>query len=64
MNYELFGIRISVQLILEWIASGASVTDIVSEFSHISVEAVQEAILYASRFADQEILIEIKGQAA
>jgi len=29
------GSRISVQLILEWVASGASVSDIVAEFPHL-----------------------------
>ncbi|MCY7328954.1 MAG: DUF433 domain-containing protein [Saprospiraceae bacterium] len=58
------GSRISVQLILEWIASGASISDIVVEFPHLSVESVREAVLYASRFADHEILIEVKGQVA
>ncbi len=58
------GTRISIQLILEWIASGASVKSIVEEFPHLPKEGVQEAILYASRFLDKEILIEIKASAA
>lgn len=58
------GSRISVQFILELIASGANVKNIVEEFPHISEEAVKEAILYASRFLDKEILIEVKASAA
>ncbi len=58
------GSRISVQLILEWIASGASVKSIIEEFPHLPEEGVREAILYASRFMDKEILIEIKASAA
>jgi uncharacterized protein (DUF433 family) len=34
---------------LEWIASGASIKDIVEEFPHLPYEGVKEAILYASR---------------
>ena len=40
--------RISVALILEWIANGSTIDDIVYEFPQLSREAVQEAILYAS----------------
>ncbi|MBX2927981.1 MAG: DUF433 domain-containing protein [Saprospiraceae bacterium] len=58
------GSRISVQLILEWVASGASVQDIVNEFPHLSSESVKEALLYASLFMKNDILIEIKTSAA
>lgn len=58
------GSRISVQLILEWIASGAGIKDIVQEFPHLTEESVKEAVLYASRFLDKEILIEVKASAA
>jgi uncharacterized protein (DUF433 family) len=54
----LKGTRISVQIILEWIASGASVKDIVLKYPHLSEEAVKEAIQYAARFMDNEIVIE------
>ena len=58
------GSRISVQIILEMLASGANVKNIVEEFPHISEEAVKEAVLFASRFLDKEILIEVKASAA
>ena len=58
------GSRISVQLILEWLANGASVRDIVQEFPHLPTEGIREAILYAARFMDTEVLIEIKTKAA
>jgi uncharacterized protein (DUF433 family) len=58
------GTRISVQLILEWIASGANIKDIVNEFPYLSEEAVKEAVLYASRFLDKEIFLEVKASAA
>lgn len=58
------GSRISVQLILEWVAGGASVQDIVSKFPQLTAEGVQEALLYAAQFASNEILIEVKMEAA
>ena len=58
------GSRISVQLILEWLANGASISDIVTEFPHLSPEGVKEAILYAARFLEKEIIIEVNTQAA
>jgi uncharacterized protein (DUF433 family) len=51
------GSRISVQLILEWLASGASIKDIVEEFPHLPYEGVQEAVLYASRWMENEIFV-------
>jgi uncharacterized protein (DUF433 family) len=52
------GSRISVQIILEWIASGASIRDIVTKYPHLSQEAVTEAVLYAAQFMDNDIVIE------
>ena len=51
------GSRISVQLILEWLASGASIKYIVEEFPHLPYEGVQEAVLYASRWMENEIFV-------
>jgi uncharacterized protein (DUF433 family) len=52
------GTRISVDIILEWVASGASVYDIVKTYPHLQIEAVKEAVLYASRFLHNEVIIE------
>lgn len=53
------GTRISVELILETIAHGASVADIVREFPQLSLEAVQEAIRYAIDGIRNERIIDI-----
>ena len=58
------GSRISVQLILEWIAGGATVQDILRKYPHLTEAGIQEALLYASRFASNDILIEVKTEAA
>lgn len=57
------GSRISVQLILEWMAGGATVQDILKRVPHLTEEGVREAILYAANFASNEILIEVKLEA-
>ena len=54
------GSRISVQLVLEWLASGASIADIIQKYQHLTEEGVKEAILYASNFMANEILIEVE----
>ena len=57
------GTRISVEIILEWIASGASVDDIAAKFPHLPQQGIREAILYASKFMQNEITIETKPAA-
>ena len=52
------GTRISVEIIMEWIASGASVEDIYKEHVHLPKGSVEQAIQYAARFIENEILIE------
>ena len=54
------GSRISVQLVLEWIASGASIQDIATEFPHLPTEGIREAVIYAAHFLNNETFIEIE----
>lgn len=54
------GTRISVELILETIASGASIADILREFPRLTQEAVQEAIRYAIAILRDETVVEVK----
>ena len=54
------GSRISVQLILEWIASGASIEQITQKYPHLTVEGVQEAVLYASKALGSSLLIDVE----
>lgn len=53
------GTRISIELILETVANGASVADIVREFPQLSVEAVQEAVRYAIHALRSERIIDV-----
>lgn len=57
------GTRISVEFILELVASGASIDDIVKAYPHLTKEGVQEAILYAAQFSRNEVLLKIKAVA-
>ncbi|MEM6842769.1 MAG: DUF433 domain-containing protein [Bacteroidota bacterium] len=54
------GTRISVELILEWVASGASVADIHASYNHLEKEAIRQAIQYAAHFMKNEIILEVK----
>jgi uncharacterized protein (DUF433 family) len=51
------GTRISVEFILELIASGASHDAIVEAYPHLTLEDVADAIRYATRFLENEIYI-------
>jgi uncharacterized protein (DUF433 family) len=53
------GTRISVELILETVANGSSVADIVREFPHLSIDAVQEAVRYAINALRRERIIDV-----
>lgn len=53
------GSRISVQLILEILASGGNIDEIKNRYQHLPIEGIQQAILYANDSMKNEILIEI-----
>lgn len=59
----LIGTRISVELIMEWVSSGATPNTIVDKYPHLSKEAVQEAIRYAAASVRNEILLDVKVAA-
>ena len=50
------GTRISVEMVMEWIASGASRDDILTRYPHLSVDDVQQAIGYAAQAVKNEVL--------
>ncbi len=54
------GTRISVQLVLEWLASGATADQIADQHSLITRESVLEVIRYASLFDKNDFFIELK----
>jgi uncharacterized protein (DUF433 family) len=51
------GTRISVEMILEWIASGATRDDIVRGCPHLTTADVEQALGYAAAATKNEILL-------
>jgi uncharacterized protein (DUF433 family) len=51
------GTRLSVEFILELIASGATRAEIVQAYPELSNEDIEESIRYAAQFMKNEILI-------
>ena len=52
------GSRISVEIILDWLATGASIKAIYQQNPHLPKGSVEEAIRYAAQFSRNEILLE------
>lgn len=59
----IFGTRISVALIMEWLGTGGTVETIAAKHPLLNAELVMEAICYAARFANNEIIIEVQTAA-
>ena len=55
--------RISVDFILQLVASGAGVDDIVKKYPHLKKEAVAEALIYAGEVVKNEIVIDLRPVA-
>lgn len=51
------GTRISVAMILEWIASGATREEIVRRHPHLTIEDLEQALSYAAESMKNEILL-------
>jgi uncharacterized protein (DUF433 family) len=50
------GTRISVEMVMEWMASGASRDDILQAYPHLTEEDVAQAIGYAAKAIRNEVL--------
>lgn len=57
------GTRISVSLILELLASGATRADIVSKYPHLTNEDVEQAATYAAASVRNEVLFSVQVPA-
>ena len=51
------GTRITVEFILELVASGACREDIVASYPHLTEQDVEEAVRYAAHFLSNEIML-------
>ena len=54
------GTRISPEFLLELVASGATRQEILGAYPHLTLEGIQAAILYASRFLKHESPFEVE----
>lgn len=50
------GTRISVSMILEWVASEANRSEILEAYPHLEPEDVEQALHYAARFMENEVV--------
>jgi uncharacterized protein (DUF433 family) len=57
------GTRISVEFILELLAGGGDIDSIHEAYPEVSREAARQAIMYAARFLDNEVLIAVQSSA-
>ena len=51
------GMRIPVSLILNLVANGKSITDIVEEYSELEPEDVQQSLKYAAWLAQEQVYL-------
>lgn len=51
------GTRISVEMILEWVASGASRDEIVQSYPQLTTEDVEEALNFAAQSLSNETIM-------
>jgi uncharacterized protein (DUF433 family) len=51
------GTRISVEMVLEWVASGASRDDIVKSYPQLAAEDVEEALKFAAQSLSHETIM-------
>jgi uncharacterized protein (DUF433 family) len=58
-NPVVGNLRISVSLILGWLASGVSIDDIVKQHPLLTHEIVKEAIQYATLYNKNDIFLEL-----
>lgn len=51
------GTRISVEMVLEWVASGATRDEILARHRHLTAADLEQALAYAAASSRNEILI-------
>lgn len=51
------GTRISVEMVLEWLASGGTTAQILEAYPHLTPEDVEQAVRYAARFFENEVVV-------
>ena len=57
------GTRLSIEFILELVASGATKNDLLKAYPQLTAEAIEEALRYAAQSVKNEILLDVKVAA-
>lgn len=57
---HIIGTRLSIEFILELVASGATKDEILKAYPQLTAEAVEDALRYAARSVKNEILLDVK----
>jgi len=60
---HIIGTRISIEFILELVASGANKEEIMKAYPQLSTEGIEEALRYAAQSVKNEILLDVKVTA-
>jgi len=60
---HIVGTRLSIEYILELVASGATKNDILKAYPQLTAEAIEEALRYAAQSVKNEILLDVKVSA-
>lgn len=57
---HIIGTRLSIEFILELVASGATKSDMLTAYPQLTAEAIEEALRYAALSVKNEILLDVK----
>ena len=60
---HIVGTRLSIEFILELVASGATRDDVLNAYPQLTAEAIEEALRYAAQSVKNEILLDVKVAA-
>jgi len=60
---HIVGTRLSIEFILELVASGATKDDMLKAYPQLTAEAIEEALRYAAQSVKNEILLDVKVTA-
>jgi uncharacterized protein (DUF433 family) len=60
---HIIGTRLSIEFILELVASGATRDNMLKAYPQLTAEAIEEALRYAAQSVKNEILLDVKVAA-
>jgi uncharacterized protein (DUF433 family) len=60
---HIVGTRLSIEFILELVASGATKTEMLKAYPQLTAEAIEESLRYAAQSVKNEILLDVKVAA-